>query len=64
MTYTISHLDDQKVAGGNILSRDHYKGLMVAKNPATPFHNAAHDCLGSLVVNPGKGPPLQLNGVC
>jgi len=64
ITYTIKHIDDQKLANDYMLSRDQYKGLMIAKDPATPFDNAAHNCLGSLVVNPGRGPPLQINGVC
>ena len=63
ITYTINHIGDRPVAGGNMLGQDHYKGVMLANDAAPPFHLAAHDCLGSMVSN-ASGAPLQINGVC
>jgi hypothetical protein len=63
-TYTIVHIDDRQLPGGNVLSRDHYKGVMLANDASSPFNLANQDCLGSMVFSPAKGAPVEIGDVC
>jgi hypothetical protein len=53
ITYVGFHIGDRDVAGGSVLGQDHLRGVVLADDPAVPFHMSAQDCIGATVVGAG-----------
>jgi hypothetical protein len=63
VTYVPVSSETTTLPNGDTLVRDHVKGVVMADDPAAPYHLASQDCMSTAVIAKDGGPPIS-TGVC